>query len=102
MNLKKKYRQPQGKLMLDKAKNYIKERQWLFSDYDFEGVIDMCEAGISIEEEEFTMTINQESQTNLNLALSLNVPTSISLNVDFEKVKEESFSFSLKTRVEFW
>lgn len=102
MNLKKKYRDAQGKIMPDKAKDYIRKYQWMFRDQDFEGAIELCEEGILLEEQEFSMTITQESQTNLNLALSLNVPTSLALNVKFEQVKKEFFNFSIETKVTFW
>ncbi len=101
MNLTKNYRN-QGHIMPDKAKEYIKQRQWLFSDYDFEGAIELCQAGIPLEKQEFSMTMTKESQTNLNLALSLQIPTSVTLNINFEQVKREIFNFSLTTTVEFW
>ncbi|NEO44217.1 MAG: hypothetical protein F6K55_08825 [Moorea sp. SIO4A3] len=104
MNLNKKFRSG-GKLMPGNAKKYIKKYQWLFRDHDFEGIIELAEAGIALEEQEFSMSVNQASQSNLNVALSLNVPVSLKslyLNGKFEQIKQEIFEFSLKTKVTFW
>lgn len=100
MNLKKNWK-TQGKLMPDKAREYIRKYQWLFSDYEFEAIIDQCELG-NPPDQSYTMNVTKESQTNLKLALNLNIPPSVKLNVDFSRVRNEIHDFTLATDVQFW
>ncbi|MBD2483821.1 hypothetical protein [Planktothrix sp. FACHB-1365] len=95
----------EGEPKLDAARAYLSKHQWL-TDAHLNSFLDLREAGIPIETENFSVSLTKESEKNLKIVFSLNLPQNIAMNADlkaqFEQIKKESYEFNLDVIVQFW